>query len=154
MDVVEDVEREFRERVLAEFDRPGSTPRERLKHVFQTAFSIWKSMPILRQITQLEYALLLEKMPTEKVQEHLRSDRDFIDRLIQTGRESGIFIEVGGDQIAGLMNAIFFVSLHEDDFGPGAYPGTIDLLLELISAYCVGEVTVETLENARRGESP
>jgi AcrR family transcriptional regulator len=141
MNVMEDAERNFRQQVLAEINRPGSTPRERLKHVFQTAFSIWKSVPILQQVTRVEYSLLLEKMPPERVQEHLRSDRDFIDTLIQRCQQAGIFISGGGDQIAGLMNAMFFVSLHEDDFGPDTYPGTIDLLLELISAYCVGDIS-------------
>lgn len=159
MDVVEAAERKFREQVLAEIDRPGPSPRERLKHVLQTAFRIWKTFPILQQVTQVEYALLLQKMPPEKIQEHLQSDQAFIEMLIRRCREAGILIEAGSDQIAGLMNAMFFVSLHEDDFGQGTFPGTIDLLLELISAYCVGEIKVEqepakVLPDARRGERP
>jgi AcrR family transcriptional regulator len=143
MEVVEEVERTFRERLLAEIDRPGPSPRARLKGVFQKAFSNWKSMPILQQLTQVEYSLLLDKMPPEKVREHLQSDRGFIDLLIQRCRQAGILIEARGDEIAGLMNAMFFVSLHEDDFGPQTNPGTIGLLLELISAYCVGDITLE-----------
>lgn len=159
MDVVEAVERQFRQQVLAELDRPGPSPRARLKRVFQTAFQAWKSMPILRQVTQVEYALLLEKMPPDKMHEHLQSDREFIDTLIRRCREAGILIEAGGDQIDGLMHALFFVSLHEDDFGPEGYPGTIDLLLELVSAYCVGEITVEQqaaeeLPRTHLGENP
>ena len=140
MDVVEEVERKFREKVLAEIDRAGPSARARLKHVFLTAFTIWKSQPVLQHITQAEYSLLLEKMPLEKVQEHLASDLEFIQELIRRCRESGILIETGGEAVAGLMKAVFFVSLHEDDLGPGLYPGTIDLLLDLIAAYCVGEI--------------
>ena len=105
-------------------------------------------MPILRQVTQVEYALLLQKMPPEKVQEHLQSDRVFIDDLIRRCQAAGILITAGGEQIAGLMNAIFFVSLHEEDFGPVTYPGTLNILLDLIAAYCVGEVVVT--EEAQR----
>lgn len=61
----------------------------------------------------------------------MQSDREFIDTLIRRCREAGILIEAGGEQIDGLMHALFFVSLHEDDFGPEGYPGTIDLLLIL-----------------------
>lgn len=145
MDVIEAAEHEFRLQIFKEIERPGPSPRARLKHIFQTAFSIWKSYPILKQVTQAEYALLLQKMPAEKVREHLQSDRAFIEKLIQRCQQTGILMVAGGDQLAGLMNAVFFVSLHEDDFGPGAYPGTIDLLLDLIAAYCVGEIT-PTLE--------
>lgn len=141
MEVMEAAERNFREQIMAEIEKPGPSPRARLKHVFQTAFSVWKAMPILRQVTRVEYALLFEKMPPEKVQAHLQSDRAFIDQLIQRCQAAGILITAGGDQLAGLLYALFFVSLHEDDLGPGVYPGTIDLLIDLISAYCVGEVT-------------
>jgi AcrR family transcriptional regulator len=149
MEVLEAAERNFRLQVLAEIDRPGVSARARLKHVFQTAFSIWKSFPILKQVTQVEYSLLLEKMPQEKVLEHLQSDREFVNVLILRCQEAGILITAGGDAIAGLMNALFFISLHEDDFGPDTYPGTIDLLLNLVAAYCVGEIqgTDGTVEN-------
>jgi AcrR family transcriptional regulator len=140
MDVMEAAELQFRQQVFAEVELPGPSPRSRLKHVFHTAFSIWKSVPILKQVTQAEYSLLLEKMPPEKVREHLQSDREFIEVLIQRCQQAGIFISADGDQIAGLMNALFFVSLHEDDFGPGMFPGTLDVLLDLIAAYCVGEI--------------
>lgn len=144
MDVLEAAELQFRQQVFAEVELPGPSPRSRLKHVLHTAFSIWKSVPILKQVTQAEYSLLLEKMPPEKVSEHLQSDREFIEVLIQRCQQAGIFISAGGDQIAGLMNALFFVSLHEDDFGPGMFPGTLDILLDLISAYCVGEINATT----------
>jgi AcrR family transcriptional regulator len=140
MDVVEAAELQFRQQVLAEVECPGPSPRSRLKHVLHTAFSIWRSVPILKQVTQAEYSLLLEKMPPEKVKEHLQSDREFILVLIHRCQQAGIFISAGGDQIAGLMNAMFFVSLHEDDFGPGMFSGTLDILLDLIAAYCVGEI--------------
>jgi AcrR family transcriptional regulator len=143
MDVLEEAERSFRERVLAVIQLPGPSPRARLKAVFLTAFSIWKQMPLLRQVTQVEYALLLEKMPPEKVQEHLNSDRLFVEELIRCCQAAGILISAGSDQMAALMTAMFFVSLHEDDFGAGGYRKTIDLLLDLISAYCVGEVPME-----------
>jgi AcrR family transcriptional regulator len=140
MDVIEAAELQFRQQVFAEVELPGPSPRSRLKHVLHTAFSIWKSVPILKQVTQAEYSLFLEKMPPEKVREHLQSDREFIEVLIQRCQQAGIFISAGGDQIAGLMNAMFFVSLHEDDFGPGMFPGTLDVLLDLIAAYCVGDI--------------
>jgi hypothetical protein len=41
------------------------------------------------------------------------------------------------------MNAMFFVSLHEGDIGPQVYPGTMEVLLDLIAAYCVGDISSE-----------
>jgi len=139
MDVIEEAERNFRQQILAEIAQPGDSPRARLKRVFLTAFSLWKSAPMLRMVTRAEYGLLLDKMPPEKIQEHLQGDREFVDVLIRRCSEAGIPIVARGDQVAGLMNAIFFVSLHEEDFGPDTYSGTIELLLDLIAAYCVGE---------------
>ena len=39
--------------------------------------------------------------------------------------------------VSGLMKALFFVSLHKDDFGKDAYPATMDLLIDLVSDYLI-----------------
>jgi len=84
------------------------------------------------------------------VQAHLESDRDFVIVLVRRCQDADIPITADAYQIAGLMNAMFFVSFHEEDFGLGTYPGTIDLLLDLIAAYCLGEVPITDLSPLKR----
>jgi AcrR family transcriptional regulator len=145
MDVMEEAERRFRVEVLAVIDRPGPSPRARLLRVFQTAFSVWKTMPILRWFTTGDYELLYRGFPPDKLKAHLQADQEFIDELIARCRDAGIPITAPAEQITGLMYAIVFSSMHEGDLGPEGFPGGgLDLLLELVSAFCLGEVVIQS----------
>jgi AcrR family transcriptional regulator len=143
MDVAERAEEHFRQEVLAEIDVPGPSPRARLTAAFHKAFTLWKEIPILRFFTRNDYDLIIRRVSPEMVQEHLRSDRVFIEAFISRCQKAGIPIQAQADQISGLLYALFITSLHEDDFGPNNFSGTIDLLVELVAAFCLGEVVIQ-----------
>jgi AcrR family transcriptional regulator len=143
MDVLEQAEQRFRQEVLAAIDLPGPSPRARLFAVFHRAFTLWKTIPILQLFTRGDYDLLSRRVPAEKLQEHLLSDRAFVKELIARCRRAGIPIQAPPEQINGLLYTAFFASMHEDDFGPDGLAGTVDLLLELIAAFCLGEVATQ-----------
>ena len=143
MDVVEQAEQQFRQAVLAVVDRPGPSPRARLFAVLHKALTLWRTIPVLQIFTRSEYDLLVRKVPAEKLQEHLLSDREFVTELIACCQSAGIPIQALPEQIDGLLHAIFFTSLHEDDFGPTGLTGSIELLLELVAAFCLGQIVVQ-----------
>jgi AcrR family transcriptional regulator len=142
MDVVELAEGRFRQEILASVDLPGPSPRRRLFVVLKMAFTLWKKIPLLRFFTSSDYDLILRRVPAKKIQEHLASDLLFIEELIARCRSAGIPIQAGAEQISGLLIAILLNSLHEDDFGPNNFTSTIDLLIELAAAYCLGEIEI------------
>lgn len=139
MHVVEQAEARFRQEVLAAVDCPGSSPRVRLLAVLQKAFTLWKAMPILQMMTRGEYEVLARKVPVDILQAHQHRDRAFVEALIEACQDAGIPIQARPEQIHGLLYTAFFASLHEDDFGPGGLAGVLDLLLELIAAFCLDE---------------
>jgi AcrR family transcriptional regulator len=143
MDVIEMAETRFRQEILAAIRLPGPSPRARLLAVFKKAFSLLKTIPILQVFTSSDYDLLFRRMPAEKLQEHLANDQAFINELIHQCQETGIPMRAGVDEISGLLYALVLTSLHQDDFGAGNFQGTVDLLLELIAAYCVGEIEIQ-----------
>lgn len=143
MDVVELAEERFRQEILAAIDLPGPTPRARLFAVLQKSFTLWKKMPILQFFTSSDYDLLYRRVSPEKIQEHLQSDRFFIEELIAHCREAGIPMRARADEISGLFIALFLTSLHEDDFGAQNFHGTVDLLLEMVAAFCLGEIEMQ-----------
>jgi AcrR family transcriptional regulator len=154
MDVVEMAEKRFRQEVLAAIDLPGPTPRARLYAVLRKAFTLWKSYPILQFVTRNDYDLVLRRVPEEKIQEHLSSDRLFIEELVSRCQEADIPIQANADEISGLLYALFLTSLHEADFGPGNFGGTLDLLVELVAAFCLGEVVIEVKDPLRTPAQP
>lgn len=143
MDVIERAEQHFRQEVLATIDLPGPSPRARLLAVLKRAFSLLKTMPLLQFLTGSDYDRLFRRMPAERVQEHLASDRVFIQELITRCQNAGIPIQARIEEISGLLYALVLTILHEDDFGPAQFSGTTDLLLELVAAFCLGEVETE-----------
>ena len=143
MDVVERAEKRFRQEVLAVIDMPGPSPRARLFAVLKKAFSLWKTIPFLQFFTGSDYDLLYRRVPVEKIQEHLHSDQEFVDDLLSRCKKAGIPIRAQPEQVNGLLHALFFTVLHEDDFGSGNFGGAMDLLLEITAAYCLGEVTIQ-----------
>ena len=142
MDVVERVEQHYRQEVLAMIDQPGPSPRARLVRLLQKAFTVWKTMPILQFFTRSEYDLIARRVPPEKIEEHLISDMQFFEKLVARCRKAGIPFKARPDEISGLMYALFFTVLHENDLGPGSLTPAIEKMIELVAAYCLGEVTL------------
>jgi len=146
MDVVERAERQFREEVLAEVDKAGPSPRARLVAVLHKAFALWRTIPILRAFTRGDYEVLARKRPAAKLTAHLQSDREFVERLVARCQSAGIPIQAQAEEIDGLLHGLFFFTLHEDDLGPEAFANTRNILLELVAAFCLGEVTMQARE--------
>ena len=145
MDVIELAEGRFRQEILAVIDQPGTSPRVRLFAILRKAFDLAQSMPILQFLTGGDFDLLSRRVPPEKLQEHLASDRLFMEELIDRCKQAGIPIEVGVEQISGLLYALVLVILHRDDFGQDYLRGTLDVLLELIAAFSLGEIDIQAV---------
>jgi AcrR family transcriptional regulator len=142
MDVVELAEGRFREEVLSVIDLPGPSPRARLSAAFRTATALFRTMPVLRSFTGGDFDLLFQRMPAEKLQEHLASDRVFFDDLIARCRDAGIPIRARIEDIRGLMYALVLMLVREDDALLKDSSQTADILVELIAAFCIGEVEI------------
>lgn len=143
MDVVEETEKRVRQEIFRMIDQPGSSPRARLFAILKKAFTLFNNIPLLHFFTRSEYDLLFRRLPEKKLQDHLGSDRQFFEELFDRCRQAGIPIQASIEQISPLMYAIFFSSLHENDFAVSGSAGSIDVLLELTAAFCLGEVTLQ-----------
>lgn len=149
MDVVEEAERAFRQEVLATVDQPGASPQARLFTVLHRAFTMWKTIPTLQLFAHGDYEILARRVPPETLQAHLHSDRAFTEELVARCQAAGIPIQAQPAQIDGLLHALFFASLHENDFGGGELTESIELLLQLTAAYCLGAVSVDNVSSQR-----
>ncbi len=143
MDVIEQAELQFRRELLAEIDLPGSSPRSRLLAVFRKAFALVKTIPILEFLTGGDIDLLFRRIPEEKLQEHLASDRRFFEELITRCKDAGIPIQARPEEISELLYPLVMAVLHDDASSPVRLGGNVDLLLELVAAFCLGEVGAE-----------
>ena len=139
LEVIEQFEAEYRAGL---YDFPidhRRSPRQNLTRMLNKAFTEWDANPLFRKFDRDEFATLLRKLPEAKVQAHAHADDVFVAQLMDKWKQQGIMIEGDPVTVSGLLKALFFVSLHKDDFGRDAYPETMELLIDLVAAYLVEE---------------
>jgi AcrR family transcriptional regulator len=144
MDVVEAAEQRYRQHLLAAVDLPGPSPRARLTAIFQQSFALLKSMPVLQRFTNQEFELLLRKLPAEELEAHVASDLRFFEALTARCQAAGIPIRVRAEQVSRLIYPLVSASLRGDDWAAPQLSGGLEQLLELVAAYCLGEIELET----------
>jgi AcrR family transcriptional regulator len=143
IDVIEQAEIRVRQELLAMIELPGPSPRARLFAVLKKAFNLFEAIPILHFFTGSDYDMLFRRIPAKKLQEHLASDRQFFGELITHCQKSGIPIRAQPEQIAGLLYLLVLTILYEDDLIRNHFSGSFDLYLELVAAFCLGEVELQ-----------
>lgn len=144
MRVIEQVERDFRRQALKLIDRPGPTPRARLTAILIDIFGLWDKVPILHIFGSSDYQVLLRRIPGQTMIEHLRSDMKFMGELYQYLDDSGLHLTAPPEVFMQLMYAMFLLMLHGSDLGPGGLDTGKAVLLELIAAYALGELPLES----------
>lgn len=143
MRVIEETEMRVRQQLLAAIDLPGPSPRARLFAILKKIFSLFATIPLLHFVTGSDYDLLFRSIPAEKLQKHLASDRMFIEEVITRCQSASIPIQVQSEQIISLLYPLVLTILHKDELDRIYFNGSIDLHLELIAAFCLGEVEIQ-----------
>jgi AcrR family transcriptional regulator len=140
MDVVEQVEVRVRAQILDRITQPGASPRDRLLQVLRTAFELFESVPILQVFTGSDFDLLFHRVPAEKISEHFAADRLFAVDLVAACRSAGISIQVSPEQIIALLYPLVIAFMHKDDLARVDFRASLDILLQLVAAYALGEI--------------
>jgi AcrR family transcriptional regulator len=143
MDVMELAESRFREEILPLVETETGAPRARLFAILKKAFAGMENIPLLQSITSKDYDLLSRRVSPEQLNEHMASDRVFIEELIARCKGAGIPIQVEVEEMRSLLYALVLTKLHEEDFGPYQLNGVIEVMLELVAAYCLGEIELQ-----------
>lgn len=132
-------EDEYHARLLEAAVRPGASAREQVRAFLEEAFSAWRADPLFARFGQEEYGQLARKLPEEKVRAGLDKDRVFVGRLLDRWREHGVAVDCEPEVFLGLMRALFFVGLHEQDLGEGASGAVVELLIDAVARRVVEE---------------
>jgi AcrR family transcriptional regulator len=136
--VLERFEAGFREEMRERAARTGTSPAESFREMLRFAVAAWRH-PLFRHFGPADYEALLRGVPEEKLREHLRGDEAAMAGLLDGLRARGV--EPRGDArlLTGLVRALFFVALHEEELGEDVYPETMEVLTGLVAGYVAGE---------------
>ncbi len=143
MDVIEQVEVRGRVEIMNVIDLPGPTPRARLFAILKKAFDLFGELPILHFFSAGDFGALMNQIPAEKFREHIASDQGFFDQLLNACREAGIPVTVGAEEIVNLLYPLVTSFLLDAGSAGNRLTSSLSGNLELIAAYCLGEVKLE-----------
>ncbi len=111
---------------------PAPSPRQQVQAFFHHAFALWKTNPLFQRFSQDKYAYVVRKLPAAQVQANMHKDVVFVNQLLAQWQEQGVIIDCDAQLFLGIMRALFFVSLHTDDFEQGTYPPLIAFLIDTL----------------------
>jgi len=139
LEILEELETDFRERIFDFSVNPKEDARPLLAKLLKSALLTWDRYPLLKNLGMAEYEYLARKLPPERIQAHANRDNEFVSDFVKRIKREGIAVRASPRVISNLMKSLFFVSLHRDDLGKNAYVETMDVLADLVAGYMVGE---------------
>lgn len=145
-EILEQFEADYRHVILQDIALTGPEPQERFKNVLHRSLTVWRSHPLFTHFSDAEREHLMRKLPLEKLQAHIANDDAFAAEFIGAWRREGIMIACAPELVSGLIRSLFFINLHEHDFGDGVFPEVIDVLMTLVARYLVS--TDETAQSS------
>ena len=93
--------------------------------------------PLVKNFSTSDYEYLARKLPPERVQAHVKQDNEFVNDFIKRIKREGITVKASPRVVSNLMKSLFFVGLHRNDLGSGAYVETMEVLADLVAGYIV-----------------
>jgi hypothetical protein len=75
----------------------------------------------------------------KRIQQHVQSDTEFTNNFIKKIKREGIIVKVSPHVVSNLIKSLFFIGLHRQDLGEDAYEEAINVMIDLVAVYVVGE---------------
>jgi AcrR family transcriptional regulator len=138
-ELLEQFEADFQAVLLEHISRDHAPPRERMRAMLYEALRVWKRNALFAHFSREEYEYLARKLPPATLQAHLGKDDAFAVEFAAAWRRAGVAFDCEPSLVSGLIRALFFVGMHEDEFGEGMYPRVIDVYIELLAGYLLPE---------------
>lgn len=133
-DLLEQYEARFQAELLEQIAQDGRGPRARMRALLDSALAVWRREPLFARLSRAEYELLLRRLPPERVAAHLRGDDQFAETFAAAWLARGVRLAEPPALVSGLLRALFFVSMHEEEFAPDVYPQVMATMIEMLTA--------------------
>lgn len=108
-------------------------PKQAMKGLLLQTFSMIEENALFSQLLfENNHDTLLRKLPKEKLEAHFNKDSDTVALVTSKWKQAGILREIDDAVMAGLLRALFTMSLHKQEIGESVYPQTFELLVGFI----------------------
>ncbi len=139
LEILEEIEREIQNSILEFAIQPNANARKNAGEMLKSFLLTWDAYPLLKNFNKSDFDYLVRKVPAERAVQHAGNDEAFTNELIKKIKREGIAVKASPRIVSSLIKSLFFVSLHRDDLGEGAYQETMNVMIDLVAGYVVGE---------------
>jgi AcrR family transcriptional regulator len=139
MEILEQIEKEIQSSILDFAIKSKENARKNVSDMLRSFLLTWDAYPLLKNFSRSDFDYLVRKIPVERAVQHANNDEDFINEFIKKIRQEGITVKAQPRIVSGLIKSLFFMSLHREDLGTDAYSETMNVMIDLVSGFIVGE---------------
>jgi len=139
LDILEQIEKEIQTSILEFTLTPKADARKNVSTMLKRFLVTWDDYPLLKNFSKSDFDYLERKIPVQRIQQHVQSDTEFTSNFIKKIKREGIIVKVSPHVVSNLIKSLFFIGLHRQDLGEDAYEEAINVMIDLVAGYVVGE---------------
>ncbi len=139
LEILEQIEKEIQTSILEYTIKPKADARKNVSDMLKSFLLTWGAYPLLKNFSKSDFDYLVRKVPAERVAQHASNDEDFTNEFIKKIKREGITVKASPRIISNLIKSLFFMGLHREDLGENAYKETMDVMIDLVAGYVIGE---------------
>lgn len=111
----------------------GGNPKETLQKQLQKAIHTIETNPLIRQLYfENNLNVIMSKLPPERLEKHIQQDAESLLPVIEQWQKAGMIVNEDAEKLAGVLRALFVLTLHEKEIGEDVYKATIAWYIERI----------------------
>jgi AcrR family transcriptional regulator len=139
LDILEQLEQEIQAKILEFSIKPKSNTKKNVSDLLKAFLLTRDTYPLLKNFGKAEFEYLMRKVPPEWAMKHANKDEEFIDQFINKIKQEGIAVKASPRVVSNLIKTLFFVGLYLEELGQEAYQETLDVMINMVAGYIVGE---------------
>lgn len=139
LEILEQLEQEIQTKILELTIQPTANTKKNVSDLLKAFLLTRDTYPLLKNFGKSEFEYLLRKVPPEWALKHANKDEEFISQFIKKIKQEGIVVKASPRVVSNLIQTLFFVGLYLEELGPEASTETIDVLINMVAGYIVGE---------------
>jgi AcrR family transcriptional regulator len=127
------------------------TVSQSMRELLQEAVSARRTQPLLRRMSG-DLEQLVRRVSPERADALRRADVASVSRWLYYWRARGVAFTIEAEVLTGLLRALLFASLREDEIGPTVYPRVLATLIDGVVASVIPEIPAEDVHVPDPGE--
>jgi AcrR family transcriptional regulator len=139
LEILEQIEKEIQTNILEFVVKPKANSRKSVADMLKSFLLTWDAYPLLKNFNKSDFDYLLRKVPAERAMQHANNDNEFTNEFIKKIKREGIAVKASPRITGNVIKSLFLISLYRETLGEDAYPETMDVMIELVAGYIVGE---------------